>query len=76
MKKCEVCGNTAFRQEYTDEFFRMGQGIVLVEHVPAHVCQRCGEATFDRETVEKVRYMMQEHSKPTHRIEVDAFAFA
>jgi hypothetical protein len=49
---------------------------VLVEQVPARVCKRCGEATFARETVEKVRHILQEPSQPTHRIEVDAFAFA
>lgn len=76
MNKCEVCGNTTFRHEHMDEFFRVGGDTVLVEQVPARVCERCGEATFDRETVEKVRRMVQEHSHPARRVEVNAFAFA
>ena len=76
MKKCEVCGNTVFHQENVDEFFRVGVESILVEQVPALVCDRCGEATFSRETVEKVRKMVQEHSQPTRRVEVEAFAFA
>jgi len=76
MKKCEVCGNTVFRQETVDEFFRVGGEAILVEQVPAQVCDRCGEATFSREKVEKVRKMVQEHSQPTRKIEVETFAFA
>ncbi|MCA1809759.1 MAG: YgiT-type zinc finger protein [Lentisphaerae bacterium] len=76
MKKCDVCGNTVFHQEYMDEFFRFGGDTVLVEQVPAQVCDRCGEVTFGLETVEKVRKMVQEHSQPTRKIEVETFAFA
>jgi len=76
MKKCEVCGNALFHQEHVNEFFRVDGDAILVEQVPAQVCDRCGEATFNRETVEKVRRMVQEHSQPTHRIEVETFAFA
>lgn len=76
MKKCEVCGNTKFHQEHVDEFFRVGGEIILVEQVPAQMCDRCGEATFSRETVEKVCRMTQEHSQPTRKVEVETFAFA
>jgi len=76
MKRCEVCGNTVFHHEYVDEFFRVGKDTILVEQVPAQVCDRCGEASFSRETVEKVRRMVQEHTQPTRRFEVEALAFA
>ena len=76
MKKCEVCGNIVFHQETVNEFFRVGGDTMLVEHVPAQVCDRCGETAFDRDTVEKVRRIVQEHSQPTRRVEVEAFAFA
>lgn len=76
MKKCEVCGNTVFRQKTVDEFFRLGKETILVERVPAQVCDRCGEASFSRDTVEKVRRIVCEHSQPTRRLEVEAIAFA
>jgi YgiT-type zinc finger domain-containing protein len=76
MKKCDVCGNTVFHQEDVDEFFRIGKDAILVEQVPAQVCARCGEASFSRETVERVRRIVQEHSQPARRFEVEAFAFA
>jgi hypothetical protein len=31
---------------------------VLVENIPASVCARCGEATFSRETTERIRRML------------------
>ena len=76
MKKCEVCGNAVFHHETVDEFFRVDGATILVEQVPAQVCGRCGESSFSRETVEKVRRMAQEHSQPTRRFEVEAFVFA
>jgi len=76
MRKCEVCGNTVFHQEYVDEFFRIGGDTMLVEHVPAQVCDRCGKATLSQDTVEKVRKIVQEHSQPMHKVEVETFAFA
>lgn len=65
-----------FHQEYVDEFFRVGGETILVEQAPAQACDRCGEAAFSRETVEKARRMAQEHSQPTRKVEVETFAFA
>ncbi|MBU0716277.1 MAG: YgiT-type zinc finger protein [Verrucomicrobia bacterium] len=48
----------------------------MVEQVPTEVCDRCGEVTFSRETAEKVRRMVQAHSQPTRKVEVETFAFA
>ena len=55
MFACQVCGNTVARAELVSEVFMVEGRRVLVEHIPAQVCQRCGAATFSRETAEKVR---------------------
>ncbi len=76
MKTCAVCGHTGFHNENVDEVFRVNGNIVLVEHVPAEVCDQCGEATFSKETVEKVRRMTREDFRQSHKVEVEAFAFS
>ena len=55
MFTCHVCGNTTARREFVSEVFTIDGRRVLVEHIPAQVCRRCGEATFSAETTEQVR---------------------
>lgn len=76
MKHCNVCGHTEFAQERREEVFRVDGHLVVVEDVPASVCARCGEATFDRETVERVQAMVHAGTKPKRSVDVDVFAFS
>ena len=46
MFNCHVCGNTAARNEFVSEVFTIDGRPVLVEHIPAQLCERCGEPTF------------------------------
>jgi len=50
--RCHVCGNTAAKNKHVSEVFTVGAHRALVEHIPAQVCERCGEATFSRETMD------------------------
>ena len=59
MFKCHVCGSTEAREDFVNEVFAIGDRRVLVEHIPAQICGRCGEATFSRATTEKVRRLHQ-----------------
>ena len=49
--------------------------MVMVENVPARVCERCGDATFDRDTVEQVRRTLHGGNRPTRHVNVDVIAF-
>jgi len=75
MFKCHVCGGTAAKNEFVSEVFTIDDRRVLVEHIPAQVCERCGEAVFSRETTEKVRRLV--HGAPSARtVPLDVFALA
>ncbi len=74
--KCDVCGNTTFCERNVQEIFNLEGHLVLVEGIPARVCERCGETTFARETVESIRLMAHGTKQPTRRENVDVFAFA
>ena len=76
MKRCNVCGNTEFHPETLEEVFRVEGQLVVVERVPALVCGRCGEATFDRQTVERVRELVHAGTQPSRHVDVDVFAFS
>jgi len=73
--KCHVCGNTAAKNKHVSEVFTVGAHRALVEHIPAQVCERCGEATFSRETTEKVRRLVH-GAHPSKTVLLDVFALA
>ena len=76
MYKCHVCGSTAAREELTSELFQLAGRQVLVEQIPAQVCARCGEATFSRETTERIRRLLHGKTKPAKTIKLDVFALS
>ena len=75
MFACPVCHSRESREELTEEVFQMDGKYVLVDHIPATVCVRCGEETFSRETTEKVRLLVHGQAKPTKSIALDVFEF-
>jgi YgiT-type zinc finger domain-containing protein len=76
MFNCHVCGHTAAKSEFVSEIFTVDNRRVLVEHIPALVCNHCGEATFSRETTEKIRQMVHGSDRPIKTVPLDVFALA
>lgn len=76
MFKCHVCGATGAREDFVSEVFTVDGRRVLVEHIPAQVCERCGEATFSRVTTEKVRRLVHGEGRPVRTVPMDVFAMA
>lgn len=74
MFKCHVCGGTAAREDRVSEVFTIDGRRVLVERIPAQVCERCGEATFSRVTTEKVRRLVHGEGRPVRTVALDVFA--
>lgn len=75
MFNCHVCGNTAARSEFVSEVFSIDGRRVLVEHIPAQVCEHCAEATFSRETTESVRRLVH-GATPARTVPLEVFALA
>ncbi|MBX3001669.1 MAG: YgiT-type zinc finger protein [Caldilineaceae bacterium] len=48
----------------------------VVEHIPAIVCEQCGEKIFSREVTEKVRELLHSEQEPIRTVEVDVFDLA
>jgi len=74
MFKCHVCGCEAAKDQFVSEVFTLEGRRVLVEHIPAEVCQRCGEATFSKETTEKIRQLVHGAGQPVRTVPLDVFA--
>lgn len=55
---CEVCGHNNFHVERVERTFHIGDKLVLVEGIPAEVCDRCGAANFAASVAEQVRVLV------------------
>ncbi len=76
MFTCHVCGSTDARDETVSEVFMIDDRRVLVERIPAQVCRRCGEATFSRETTERIRQLVHESATPDRTEAMEVYALA
>ena len=76
MFRCHVCGNTTAKSAFVSEIFTIDERRVLVEHIPAQVCERCDEAVFSSETTEKIRNLIHESGRPLKTVPLDVFALA
>ena len=73
---CNVCRSAEAKRESVTQIFDVNGKPVLVENIPALVCTRCGDATFDIEVGERIRKMIHGNSKPTKSVELDVFEYA
>jgi HTH-type transcriptional regulator / antitoxin MqsA len=76
MFKYHVCGNTSAKSDFVNEIFTVEGRRMLVEQIPAQVCERCGEATFSREITEKIRRLVHGAGQPVRTVPLEVFAFA
>jgi YgiT-type zinc finger domain-containing protein len=73
--KCVFCGgetkkmSVTFSYEDEDKFF-------LVEHVPAEICERCGEKTYARDVTDELMKFAGHKFKPVKKLEVPVFDFS
>ena len=74
MFKCQVCGNTAARSDLVSEVFTVESRRMLVEQIPAQICERCGDATFSGETTERIRRLVHGSAQPVKTVPLDVFA--
>ena len=76
MFNCHVCGHNAAKSESVSEVFNLEGRRVLVESIPALVCEHCGEATFSRATTEQIRRLVHGAGRPVKTVPLDVFAMA
>jgi len=75
MFRCHVCGSDEYHEELVSEVFQIEGKPVLVENIPARVCNRCGEPVYSRETAEKIRQMLRSQAKPIRTVRMPVFAY-
>jgi YgiT-type zinc finger domain-containing protein len=72
---CDICGGARVRSLISYTVFYRGKPIV-VENVPADVCQQCGEQYFDPATVAMLQKVVWGKSKPKRTIKTPVYDLA
>ena len=73
--KCVFCGGETKKMLVTFSY-EEGDKYFLVEHVPAEVCERCGENTYSPDVTDELLKFAKDKCKPIKKLEVPVFDFA
>ncbi len=73
--KCAFCGNNMKKEDVTFVYDECDDYLV-VEHVPAEVCTKCGERTYSPEVTDELLKFARKEFKPIKTINVPVFDFS
>ena len=73
--KCVFCGGVTTQTRATFSFEEEGK-YFFVEHVPAEVCERCGEKTYSPDVTDELLKFAKDEFRPVKKLEVPVFDFA
>ena len=65
--ECLYCKGTLRRQRVSYTGTRKGYHLI-VDYVPAWVCEQCGESLFDEQTVDVIQNTLQEVDRGVEKI--------
>ncbi len=52
---------------------RQGERIIVVEHIPAEVCDLCGDVLFTPETIERLEHLRHTSAAPISTVPLYTF---
>lgn len=73
--RCVFCGGETKEMLVTFSYEDEGK-YFLVEHVPAEVCERCGERIYSPAVTDELLKFAKDKFRPVKRVEVPVFDFA
>jgi len=72
--KCYFCKGQVTKQRVSADF-RWGNELVVIEDVPAGVCEQCGEKYFGAEVYKEMERIAKIKVRPVRQITVDVVKF-
>ena len=74
--KCEVCGIGKRRRKRIRYSLALEDRMVVVDHVPASVCDHCGETSLTPEVVGRLQRTIWRSQRPVRILETPVYEFA
>ena len=73
-KTCYFCKGRVIEQKIPVDF-RWGDDLVVIEDVPAGVCQQCGEKYFDAKVYKEMERLAKTKEKPIKQVTINVLHF-
>ena len=75
MKKCPLCGGKLKNEKITHPQKYKGK-IVILENVPAEVCQQCGEVLLRPDVLERMQELVWSEAPPQRTAQIPVYDLA
>ncbi len=73
--RCDLCSTGRLRSRQVREYYRTGRRLVVMESVPAYVCDRCGERYYAADVAKRMRQLARGASKVKERVSFPLIRF-
>lgn len=73
--RCDFCSEGRLRSHQVREYYRAGKGLVVMERVPAYVCDKCGERYYDAHVAKQMRQLAKKRARVKARISFPLIRF-
>jgi YgiT-type zinc finger domain-containing protein len=73
---CDVCGAGERKPQLIRYTLTLDDKLVVVDHVPAEVCDRCGEVTITPDVLERLQKTIWQDQTPYRVIGTAVYEFA
>lgn len=73
--RCDLCLAGRLRSRQVREYYRIGRGLVVLERVPAYVCENCGERYYDAEVAKRMRQLAKTGPRVKERVSFPLIRF-
>lgn len=60
--RCDFCESGRLHSRRVREYYRVGRGLLVIDDVPAYVCNRCGERYYDAHVAKQMRLLSKRRS--------------
>jgi YgiT-type zinc finger domain-containing protein len=67
-ERCDFCQFGRLHARRVREYYRVGRGLVVIDDVPAYVCDRCGERYYEAQVAKRMRVLSRRRSRVKEKV--------
>ena len=73
--RCDFCLEGRLSPRQVREYYRAGKSLVVMERVPAYVCEKCGERYYEAHVAKQMRQLAKKAPRVKSRISFPLIRF-
>ena len=75
MDECIICGSKHFTEQKVNKVYEIDGSPVIVQNIPAMVCNNCGEKYFSGATHDKIMNLIYDNEIVTETVPAKSYEF-